>query len=144
MKTLTKRKQQDKGKTKITWTEEAIRLKAFRKFMKLSQVELAELLGVHQTMVYKYENSLGIIPIEVAKVLHDKFDMSYDWFYSNKGAMQEKLKPTSLVKDTNRLQGEIERMKAEIDGLKSQMKTIVRAVYGDKQLTTADQKGDKG
>ena len=128
MKTPT-RKPQEKGKTKIQYTEESIRLKAFRKFMKLSQLDLAAELNLHQTMIYKYENSLNIIPIEVAKHLHDKYDMSYDWFYNNEGSMKNTLKPTSLIKDTNHLLGEIERLKSEVASLKTQMKAIIRKVY---------------
>lgn len=115
-------------KAKIKPTLEAERLRVFRKANNLSQIEFGEIINVTQPQVNKYETNRNMIPIEVAKLLHTKLQMNYEWFYHGKGSMKLVPKKTTLA-DTLEVSSELARVKEEVYSLKETVKKLVRDVY---------------
>lgn len=84
-------------------TKESERLKIFRKAENLNQTEIGEILGCHQTQVFKYENGENIIPVSVVKTLNKKLKLSYEWFFNGAGNMkvaEKEQKTINVVTDT--------------------------------------------
>lgn len=125
-------KTKQKTKNEPAFSEHSVRLRAFRKFKGMTQNDVAEEYGVVQSMIYKYEKGINVIPFELPKFYHDKYRMSYEWFYNNIGPMEFVNTKDNLVKNTAQLLGEIEQLKHEITTLKKQMKVIIKEVYDNK------------
>lgn len=77
-------------------TQEAKRFKDFRKSIGLTQVELADDLGIKQDVISRYESGAYSIPIDVVKFLYTKHKLSYIWFFHGFGKkiVDEKPKAT--------------------------------------------------
>lgn len=54
-------------------------LKMKRKEVGLSQKEIAEKVGVHQTLIAQYENGLKIPSLATACLIADALETSVDW-----------------------------------------------------------------
>lgn len=61
------------------------KLKYFRKLLKKNAEQMARELKVNPPTYSKYENGLIAIPVEVPMYLHATYDMSYEWFFDDKG-----------------------------------------------------------
>lgn len=57
------------------------RLKAARKNKKLTQVEVAERVGIDDTTLSKYENDKSEPDNETLTKLADLYEVSFDWLY---------------------------------------------------------------
>lgn len=66
-------------------TQEAKRFKDFRQTIGLTQVELADALGVKQDVISRYESGKYTIPLDVVKQLYLKYKLSYTWFFHGYG-----------------------------------------------------------
>ena len=67
------------------------RLKALREGMKLSQVQIAEFVGVKQSSVNRYEKGLSEPPYRVLLWYADYFDVSMDYIFGRCEQPQGKL-----------------------------------------------------
>lgn len=66
-------------------TQEAKRFKDFRQTIGLTQIELAEALGIKQDVVSRYESGKYTIPLDIVKQLYLKYKLSYTWFFHGYG-----------------------------------------------------------
>ena len=57
------------------------RIKNIRKFKKMSQAELAQILNVDQTAISNWENEKNNIDIEIAKIISEKFKFPLEYIY---------------------------------------------------------------
>ncbi|WP_231489860.1 helix-turn-helix transcriptional regulator [Pedobacter sp. Leaf170] len=128
MENLSKRATSKKVITKANPSVEAERFRTFRKANNLSQVEMAEFLKCSQPQINKYESGANLIPIEVPKLLHNKLQLNYEWFYHGKGSMKTVVKKPTL-NDTIELSSEVKRLTEEVASLKSMVKDLVKKVY---------------
>ena len=69
----------------------AERLKALREGLKLSQTQIAKLVGTTQTSIYRYETANGLPPHNVLLWYADYFDVSMDYIYGRTDKPQGKL-----------------------------------------------------
>lgn len=76
--------------------QEAKQFKTFRTEEGISQKELAKELGCAQSDISKYENGTYAIPATAVKILHEKYQMSYRWYFHREG----KRKDTQVIKPT--------------------------------------------
>ena len=71
------------------------KLKKIRKINGLSQVSLSEKINVHSTNIARYETNKQTPSIEVLKKIADFYDITVDYFISDK----EEIKPASKIRD---------------------------------------------
>ena len=116
-------------KNPVVPTKESERLKFFRKAEGLSQTELGEALGCHQTQVFKYENGKNIIPLDVVKIIHAKFNMSYDWFYHGTGNPKAVKHEKKLVTNISDMANNILILEQQIKVLKAEIRKIGSDFY---------------
>ena len=75
------------------------RLRGLRESVKLSQVKMAELLGVKQSSINRYEQGLSAPSLETLVKYADYFDVSMDYLYCRTDEPRGKLydyKPQAL------------------------------------------------
>lgn len=72
-------------------TEIGMRLRALREGLRLTQVRMAEILGVQQSRVNRYETGHSTPPPRVFIKYADYFDVSMDYLYCRTDAPQGKL-----------------------------------------------------
>lgn len=89
---------------------EGKQLRTFRKFIKLSQGDLANEYGCQQSEISKYETGIHLPPIQLIRFLRKKYKLSYKWYFDREFPMQDVEQPkkdtlTYLqdLKDTNDL-----------------------------------------
>lgn len=118
-------------------TDEAKRFRAFRKKIKMSQVELSEYLtkkkGLKkssQSDISKYELGDYSIPVEIVKAFYLDFKLSYEWFYHGVGTMiiKEPIKKT-VTTDLKDILLTLDLIKNKLDKHDSVIKKLVRDVY---------------
>ena len=63
------------------------RFKIARKYLKLTQQELGEVLGCSQSKIKDIEKGRLMIVPETAVILSKEYDVSLDWLYSGTGEM---------------------------------------------------------
>jgi len=76
------------------------RLKALRESMKLSQTKMADLLGLKQSSINRYEQGTATPTVENLRKYADYFDVSMDYIFARTDNPQGKLyenKPKLLV-----------------------------------------------
>lgn len=111
-------------------TQESKRFRAFRKFIKISQKDLASNLGISQSDISKYENGEYQIPIEVIRRLNEKYQMNYEWFFNGIRPMQKPMQDSkSLTTDISQMKSEHEILIEKIKSLESMLKKIARDFY---------------
>lgn len=121
-------------------TDEAKRFKAFRKRIKMSQIELTEflvgkgLLKITQSVISKYELGKYPVPIEVVKVLHIYFRLNYKWFYHGILPMieTESIKKT-IPMDLKEIMLTIDVIREKLENQDRVIKKLVRDVYAAKE-----------
>lgn len=113
-------------------TEEAQRLKVFRKAEKMGQEEFGKLTGVDHSIVSRYENGRLNIPIDYVKKLHEVFDMSTTWFYSGKGSRKHVEEKANLVTDMKTLITNQKMMAEQISALKAELMKLHREFHAFK------------
>ena len=67
------------------------RLRALRESLSLSQAKLAELLGITQSSLNRYENGQSTPTVEVFRKYADFFDVSMDYIFARCDKQQGKL-----------------------------------------------------
>lgn len=67
------------------------RLRTLRESVKLSQVKMAELLGVKQSSINRYEQGLSAPSLETLLQYADYFDVSMDYLFARTDKPQGKL-----------------------------------------------------
>ncbi len=104
-----------------------------RKGEKLSQTEMAELLGVSQSSIQRYESGDTAVPHGIVTKLHEKFGMSYVWYYTNKGPRKDAPVKNNLVTDLASQNSEIEHLKQRVEHLKENLRKLYRDFYVKKE-----------
>ena len=69
----------------------AERLKSLREGVKMSQTQIANLLGTTQTSIYRYETETGLPPHKTLLWYADYFDVSMDYIYGRTDKPQGQL-----------------------------------------------------
>ena len=67
--------------------EVSARLKELRKVLGFTQEEISRDLGISKSTYVRYEASQMMPKIAVIGVLHNKYDVNINWFFSGKGNM---------------------------------------------------------
>ncbi len=67
------------------------RLKVLRESMKLSQVKMAEILGLKQSSINRYEQGMATPTVENLRKYADYFDVSMDYIFARTDKPQGKL-----------------------------------------------------
>lgn len=110
-------------------TEEAERLKVFRKAEKMGQEEFGEQLGLHHSVISRYENNRLNIPIDFVKKLHEVFNMSFEWFYTGKGNRKFTPEKGTLIKDIKTLETNHKILTEQVSALKSELLKLHREFH---------------
>lgn len=113
-------------------TEEAERLKVFRKAEKLGQEEFAKKLGLGHSVISRYENNRLNIPIDFIKKLHEVFNMSFEWFYTGNGNRKYTPEKANLIKDIKTLETNQQILTAQIASLKAELLKLHRDFHAFK------------
>lgn len=113
-------------------TEEAQRLKVFRKAEKLGQEEFGKKTGVDHSIVSRYENGRLNISIEYVKTLHEVFNMSFTWFYTGKGSRKHIEEKATLVTDMKTFMTNQQLMIEQINSLKTELLKLHREFHAFK------------
>ncbi|WGQ15621.1 helix-turn-helix domain-containing protein [Sphingobacterium faecium] len=114
-------------------TQEAKRFKDFRKSIGLTQVELADDLGIKQDVISRYESGKYVIPLDVVKFLYTKYKLNYVWFFHGFGKkiVDEKAKAT-LTTDLKEVLLENNILKEKIKVLEGRFEKLDESI--DKRL----------
>lgn len=114
-------------------TQEAKRFKDFRKSIGLTQVELANDLGVKQDVISRYESGTYTIPLDVVKFLYTKHKLNYVWFFHGYGKkiVDEKVKAT-LTTDLKEVLLENNILKEKVKVLEDRFEKLDESI--DKRL----------
>ena len=113
--------------------EYAERMYRFRKYKRMPQWEFAEILGVSQPAIVRYENAMTNIPIEVVAAMRQKLNMSLEWFYFNTGGMDHiEKKGSTLVKDMGELQAQQMQNEIRIRKLEENVRYLSSLINRDK------------
>jgi len=117
-------------------TEESKRFEQFRKFINLSQQELAEVLTkelntpFEQSKVSKYSRGIYAVPLEVLKVLHVKYQLSYEWFFHGTGRMLvREVKKQMLVTETAAIRNSYELLEKLVASLRADLNKVYKDFY---------------
>lgn len=106
--------------------DEAKQLKVFRKSENMSQDEFGAKTGVDGTTVSKYENGRLIIPIDYVRTLHEKLNMSFQWFFTGKGSKKHTADKANLVTDMKTLMTNQELLYNQVESLKADLVKLHR------------------
>lgn len=113
-------------------TEEAERLKVFRKAEKMGQKEFGKQLGLDHSVISRYENNRLNIPIDFVKKLHEVFNMSFEWFYTGKGNRKFSPEKGTLIKDIKTLETNHNILTEQVSSLKSELLKLHREFHAFK------------
>lgn len=113
-------------------SDQSERLALFRNKINLYQKELAEILNKDQVTISKYENGNAFIPADDIKILHNKYRLSYDWFYDGVGDMLDsKDDKSDLLKEISTLITNYKQLELRFNKLEY----AVKKLYSDLNLT---------
>lgn len=110
-------------------TEEAERLRIFRKAEKMGQDEFGKKVGLNHSVISRYENNRLNIPIDFVKKLHEEFNMSFEWFYTGKGNRKYTSEKSTLIKDVKTLETNHKLLTAQVASLKAELLKLHREFY---------------
>lgn len=114
----------------------ADRFLSFRKLNKLSQKDMASLLGISQSGIVEYESAKRSIPVETLQILHAHYKMSYEWFFTGKGKPDEGSQIDEEETDVKKLRDDVRILKLKILKMDKQMIGLVRELYDIKHKTS--------
>lgn len=107
--------------------ELAIRLKEVRSMERLSQVEMAEKLGINRMTYTNYELGTRRISEKLPKKLNKVFGVSEVWFYTGIGKMKFNDKAPALTTDIREMKEMITTLTARVKYLENlYMSTLTR------------------
>lgn len=106
-------------------TKEALRLKEYRTILNLSQKDLAEVLGVKQDLISRYENGAYTIPLDIVKQLYLKYKMSYVWFFHGIGKPKlDEISKATITTDLKEVLLENNLLKEKIKYIEKELNTL--------------------
>lgn len=111
-------------------TDEARRFKQIRKDEKLTQVEMAEVLGLTQSAIHKYEGGDNFIPTKIWKKIHDKLFYNYEYLINGSG--RKKLidnKRENTLTNVQEINQKYEILSQKFEELNLKMNKIYRDFY---------------
>ena len=83
------------------------RIKELRKEAKLSQIELAERLNVHQTAISQWETGKTFPDMTTAQMLADFFDVSIDFLFGRTSDSQLYIDTNRSLEEINSYEGSV-------------------------------------
>lgn len=110
-------------------TEEAKRFKAFRLAEKLTQKEIGEIIGRTESHVNKIEGGTRNIKIEDIKILHEKLQLSYEWFYHGKGNRKYIADKSNTFQSSLEVTNNVKLLLQKVSELDQAIKKIYRDFY---------------
>lgn len=115
-------------------SDEAKRFKVFRQAEGLSQQEMADVLGVKQPTIQRYESGVLYIPDRITKKMHHRLNMSYEWYFEGKGARKNPTtsKKSDLLTDVKQLSTELSLVKSELASIKKTLHKVYNDFYATK------------
>ncbi|MDF3076177.1 MAG: Helix-turn-helix domain [Sphingobacteriaceae bacterium] len=108
----------------------ALRFKAVRKHLKMSQAELAKVLKVSQTLISFIEKGQADITSEIYEILFNKFNISIAYLNANNGSIERKNEPgqKQLLNVIKTLHADVELLKSEMEMLKMERNNRLKLV----------------
>lgn len=113
-------------------TEEAERLKVFRKAEGLSQETFAAKLGTVHSIISRYECGRLNIPIDFIKEMHRVYNLSLTWFFTGKGNRKHIEEKSNLVTDVKTIATNQDILQAQIEGMKHELLKLHRDFHAFK------------
>lgn len=113
-----------------TLSDEAQRLSYFMKLVKLPAVVLSSEYGTSKSLMSKYMNGNTGVPIELIKFLHNKYKLSFNWFFSGVGnpVIKEAEKKTTMHVLTDILVS-VEALAAQQNAIDNKVNKLIRDFY---------------
>ncbi len=113
------------------------RLRTLRESVKLSQKNIAQMIGITQVSINRYENNYAKVPPDVLLWYADKFNVSMDYIYGrtdNPQGTQYEYKP-EIIADNKEMQQFVEMCFDPNSPINNQLKeTLIRLLQeGEKQ-----------
>lgn len=102
--------------------EMASRLIMVRKYLKLTQGELGEVVGLSQPMIAQIEKGVKEAPVSVFKMLFLKHNISPLFMMALDTKMEAKKVKKDLIPDLSELLADMEIMKAQVKQLEQALK----------------------
>lgn len=115
------------------------RFKAFRKEEGDTQEEFGIRIGKDRSTIMRYEAGVLAIPIDVIKLLHDKLEMSYHWFFDGIGNRKGNTFNRTLITDIGTLNENNLILQGKIEDLEKALRKLAKDFYSKKHKL---QKGD--
>lgn len=111
-------------------SDEAQRLTYFMKLVGLQAVVLCNEYGAGKSIMSKYMNGITVIPTELVKYLHNKYKLSFNWFYSGIGnpVIKEAEKRTTMHVLTD-IMVSVEALAAQQEAINSKVNKLIRDFY---------------
>lgn len=117
--------------------EEAHRFSEFLKIIKKednkSQKVIAKELSTQESYITKYKTGFLRIPSEIIVFLHERYDLSFVWFYTGKGRKRiSRNDKAELITDVGELKAMIHVTAAKLDSYIEKTDRLVRDFYAYK------------
>ena len=111
-------------------SDEAQRLTYFMKLVGLKAVVLCHEYDVSKSLMSKYMNGNTGVPIELVKFLHNKYKLSFNWFFSGVGnpVIKEAEKKTTMHVLTDILVS-VEALAAQQNAIDNKVNKLIRDFY---------------
>jgi len=110
-------------------SQEAKRLRSFRKNIGVSQVELAKEIGVTQDTISRYESGEYAIPLDLVKHLYKKYKLNYTWFFHGFGKSKvDEVAKATIVTDLKEVLMENNILKTKVKVLEEQLQKVADRV----------------
>jgi transcriptional regulator with XRE-family HTH domain len=113
-----------------TLSDEAQRLTYFIKLIGLKAVQLSHDYGVSKSLMSHYMNGNAGVPIELIKYLHNKYKLSFNWFFSGVGnpVIKEAEKRTTMHVLTD-IMVSVEALAAQQEAIDNKVNRLIRDFY---------------
>jgi len=100
------------------------RLKKYRKYKKLTQEELAEILGITAVSLWRIESGVTAPSANTIAQLIEKTDISPEWLLTGKGNM---IKDTKILERIEREKKKLDALEARYQGLLAKLQELEEA-----------------
>lgn len=108
------------------------RFRYFRKYKKLSQLDLAEALGIYQSTISYYDNGERSIPVDIIVKLHNTFGMDLNWFFTGVGKPTDKPDKRNITTDLASLRVTCTVLEDRINTMNKQIVALTRELFAMK------------
>lgn len=111
-------------------SDEAQRLTYFMKIVGLKAVVLCQEYGTSKSLMSKYMNGATGVPIDLVKYLHNKYKLSFNWFFSGVGnpVIKEAEKKTTMHVLTDMLVS-VEALSSQIESINGKVNKLIKDFY---------------